>query len=136
MPINTLATRHARYRPDHVAVVFEGDRYTHFEFNARINRLSNAMLGLGLGKGDKIAVVLDNSLELLEVYQMVAKTGMVVVPLSPLLRGAGLVNLVNDADSVAVITMQRMVDHFDAVRDQLNALEDELNVDILFRPVS
>jgi len=26
MPINTLAARHARYRPDHTAVVFEGDR--------------------------------------------------------------------------------------------------------------
>ncbi len=124
MPINTLASRHARYRPDHTAVVFEGSRYTHREFNARINRLANAMLSLGLGKGDKVAVVLDNSLELLEVYQMVAKTGMVVVPLSPLLRGEGLVTLVNDADSVAVITMQRMVEHFDAVRDRLEVDTD------------
>ncbi len=124
MPINTLALRHARYRPNHTAVVFEGDRYTHREFNRRINRLGNAMLSLGLGKGDKVAVVLDNSLELLEVYQMVAKTGMVVVPLSPLLRGEGLVTLVNDADTAAVITMERMVDHFDAVRDRLNVDAD------------
>ena len=124
MPINTLASRHARYRPDHLAVVFEGSRFTHREFNARINRLCNAMLDLGLSKGDKVAVVLDNSLELLEIYQMVAKTGMVVVPLSPLLRGEGLVTLVNDADSVAVITMQRMVEHFDAVRDRLDVDPD------------
>ena len=124
MPINTLAQRHARYRPNHTAVVFEGARYSHREFNSRINRLANAMLSLGLGKGDKVAVVLDNSLELLEVYQMVAKTGMVVVPLSPLLRGEGLVTLVNDADSAAVITMERMVDHFDAVRDRLEVEPD------------
>lgn len=124
MPINTLASRHARYRPDHTAVVFAGARYTHREFNSRINRLANAMLDLGLAKGDKVAVVLDNSLELLEVYQMVAKTGMVVVPLSPLLRGEGLVTLVNDADSAAVITMRRMVEHFDAVRDRLDVSTD------------
>ena len=120
MPINTLATRHARYRPNHTAVVFEGQRYTHTEFNARINRLSNALRTLGLRRGDKIAVVLDNSIELLEIYQAVAKTGLVVVPLSPLLRGDGLVTLVNDADSAAVITMQSMVEHFEAVRDRID----------------
>jgi long-chain acyl-CoA synthetase len=124
MPINTLASRHARYRPDHTAVVFGEHRYSHLEFNARINRLANALLGLGLVKGDKVAVVLDNSLELLEVYQAVAKTGMVVVPLSPLLRGDGLVTLVNDADTVAVVTMERMVEHFDAVRARLDVGAD------------
>jgi long-chain acyl-CoA synthetase len=124
MPINTLAARHARYRPDHTAVVFEGRRFTHREFNARVNRLANALLGLDLTKGDKVAVVLDNCLEVLEIYQAVAKTGLVVVPLSPLLRGDGLVTLVNDADAVVVITMKKMVEHFDAVRDRINVAAD------------
>lgn len=128
MPINTLATHHAKYRPEHTAVVFEGKRYTHRQFNARVNRLANALLGLGLGKGDKVAVVLDNSLEVLEIYQAVAKTGMVVVPLSPLLRGDGLVTLVNDADAGAVITMARMVRHLDAVRDRLDVARDRFIV--------
>ena len=123
MPISTLALRHARYRPHHTAVVFEGQRFTHLEFNARINRLANALRVLGLHRGDKVAVVLDNSLELLETYQAVAKTGMVVVPLSPLLRGEGLVTLVNDADSAAVITMRSMVEHFDAVRDRIEVAD-------------
>jgi len=124
MPINTLAARHARYRPNHTAIVFEGQRFTHAEFNVRINRLANTLRTLGLHRGDKVAVVLDNSLELLEIYQAVAKTGMVVVPLSPLLRGDGLVTLVNDADSVAVITMHSMVEHFDPVRDRINVAAD------------
>ena len=123
MPINTLASRHARYRPNHTAVVFEGQRFTHLEFNARINRSANALRDLGLNRGDKVAVVLDNSLELLEIYQAVAKTGMVVVPLSPLLRGDGLVTLVNDADSAAVITMASMVDHFEAVRHRIDVAD-------------
>jgi acyl-CoA synthetase (AMP-forming)/AMP-acid ligase II len=124
MPINTLAARHARYRPDHTAVVFEGQRFTHREFNARINRLANALRSLGLHRGDKVAVVLDNSLEVLEIYQAVAKTGMVVVPLSPLLRGEGLVTLINDADSAAVVTMERMVEHFAAVRERIDVAAD------------
>jgi long-chain acyl-CoA synthetase len=124
VPINTLAARHAKYRPDHTAVVFEGRRLTHRQFNARVNRIANALHGLGLGRGDKVATVLGNCLEVLEVYQAVAKTGMVVVPLSPLLRGEGLVSLINDADTAAVITMERMVPHFDPIRDRLRVSPD------------
>lgn len=124
MPINTLATRHAKYRPDHTAVVFEGRRFTHREFNARVNRIANALHRLGLGRGDKVATVLDNCLEVLEVYQAVAKTGMVVVPLSPLLRGDGLVSLINDADTAAVVTMEHMVPHFDPIRERLRVSPD------------
>lgn len=124
MPINTLAARHAKYRPNHTAVVFEGKRFTHRDFNARVNRIANALRRLGLGRGDKVATVLDNCLEALEVYQAVAKTGMVVVPLSPLLRGDGLVSLINDADTAAVITMERMAPHFDPIRDRLRVPAD------------
>ena len=124
MPINTLALRHSRYRPNHTAVVFEGQRFTHREFNTRINRLANALRSAGLHRGDKVAVVLDNSLEVLEIYQAVAKTGMVVVPLSPLLRSDGLVTLINDADSAAVVTMQRMVEHFAPIRERIEVPED------------
>jgi acyl-CoA synthetase (AMP-forming)/AMP-acid ligase II len=124
MAINTLLSRHATYRPDHTAVVFEGRRFTNAEFNLRVNRLANALLGMGLVAGDKLAIVLDNSLEVLEVYQAVAKTGIAVVPLSPLLRGDGLVNLINDADTTAVITMARLVPEFDAVRDRLDVAPD------------
>jgi long-chain acyl-CoA synthetase len=124
MPIHTLAARHARYRPNHTAVVFEGRRYTHRQFNSRVNRLANALLTLGLRRGDKVATILDNSLEMLEIYQAVAKTGMVVVPLSPLLRGESLVTLINDADSVVVITMVSLVAHLDAVRDRIRVPAD------------
>ena len=102
------------------AVVVGEHRLTHAEFNRRVNRLANALLGIGVAKGDKLAIALDNSLEVLEIYQAAAKTGIVVVPLSPLLRGDGLVNLINDADSVAVITMDGLCSEFDGVRQRLD----------------
>jgi len=82
MNIGSLLPRHARYRPDHTAVVFNEHRLSFSEFNRRVNRLANALLDLGLSKGDKVATILPNCLELLEVYWAVAKIGAVVVPLS------------------------------------------------------
>lgn len=119
MALNTLLARHAEYRSDDLAVVFQDQRLTWEQLNRRVNRLANALAGLGIGKDDKVAMVVDNCLEMLEIYQAVAKTGIVVVPLSPMLRGEGLVNLVNDADSVALITTDKMVEHLDPIRDQL-----------------
>jgi len=124
LALHTLLRRHARYRPDDTAVVFEGSRFTHEAFNRRVNRLANALRLLGLGPNDKLAILLDNSVEVVEIYQAVAKTGIVVVPLSPLLRGDGLVNLINDADSAAIITMDRLVPEIDAVRDRLAVAAD------------
>ena len=128
MAINTLLTRHARYRPDHLAVVFGEHRLTFRQFNARVNGLANALGGLGFVKGDKIATVLDNSLELLEIYQAAAKTGLVAVPLSPLLRGSGLSNLINDSDCRAVVTTEKLIPEFDRVRSDLSNVRDDLFV--------
>src|SRR3990172_8093268 len=99
MNIGTLLPRHARYRPDHPAVVFEDQRLTFRRFNARANRLANALGAAGLAKGDKLATVLPNCLELLDVYWAAAKTGIVVVPMSPLLQEAGLTTLLRNSDA-------------------------------------
>ena len=79
MNIGSLFSRHAKYRPNHLAVVFEDQRLTWLEFNQQINRLANAFIDLGIQKGDKVATILPNCLELLEVYWAVAKMGAVVV---------------------------------------------------------
>ena len=119
MNLGAILTRHARYRPDHLAVVFRDQRLTYREFNRRVNRSANALFEAGVRKGDHVATILPNSLELLEVYWAVAKTGAVVVPLSPLLRGRGLTSQLNDSDSVMVITHHEFVEHLDPLKTAL-----------------
>ena len=65
MNIGALLSRHARYRPDHLALVAGGQRLTYRELNAIVNRLANALLANGVTKGDKIATLLPNCLELM-----------------------------------------------------------------------
>ena len=84
MTLETLSARHARYRTEDVALVFGAERLTHAELDARANRAANALRGLGLVPGDRVGLLLDNSVELLELYVAAMKTGVVVVPLSPL----------------------------------------------------
>ena len=119
MNIGALLPRHAQYRPEHLAVVFEDHRLSFRQFNARVNRLANALLAAGLAKGDKVATVLPNCLEQLDVYWAAAKTGLVVVPMSPLLQESGLASLLTNSDSAIVISTAALAPVLDRVRDRL-----------------
>src|SRR5512138_2722042 len=100
LAMGSLPARHARYRPRHTAVVIasreEHDReirLTWREFDAYVNRWANALASLGVRRGDRIATVLANSLELLATYWSCAKLGATIVPTSPLLTATGLAAL-------------------------------------------
>ena len=122
MNIGSLFTRHARYRPNHLAFVFEDRRLSHLELNQSINRLANAMLALGITKGDKVATILSNSMELFETYWACGKIGAVIVPLSNLLRGKAIVNLLQDSDTVMVITNSSFAETVDGIKAELPAI--------------
>ncbi len=124
MNIAGLLSHHARYRPDRPAVVCGDTRLTFREFERRVNRTANALSGLGLGPGDKVATVLGNCLELLEVYWAAARTGMVVVPLSPLLRGPALKTLLDDSDTKAVVADAAFAESLLAVKPALHGVAD------------
>ena len=125
MNIGSLFSRHAKYRPNQLAVVFGDQRLTHREFNCSINRLAHAFLNSGIQKGDKIATVLPNCLELLEVYWAVAKIGAVVVPFSTLLMEKALMSLLKDSDAVLVVSNTGFVDILNNIRSQLPAISED-----------
>ena len=125
MNIGTLFSRHAKYRPNHLAVVFEDQRLTWLEFNQNINLLANSLLEMGIQKGDKVATLLPNCLELLEVYWALAKIGAVVVPLSTLLLEKAMQSLLQDSDSVILITNSSIADQINAIKSDITAISED-----------
>lgn len=123
--IGTLLPRHAIYRPNQTAFIFQDHHLTYRQLNGRVNRIANALVLLGLQKGDKLATILPNCLEQLELFWAVAKLGVVVVPLSPMLRGSGLSRLLNDSDSVAVVTNKEFAPELDKIRRDLTYITPE-----------
>lgn len=116
MNVGSLLPRHARYRSGHTALVVGGRRLSFRELNRYVNRLANALLASGLKKGDKLATVLPNCLELMATFWAAGKTGIVVVPASPLLQDGGLATLIDDSDSAMVIASSGMAAMLDQIR--------------------
>ncbi|MEO7084124.1 MAG: AMP-binding protein [Gemmatimonadaceae bacterium] len=119
MNVGSLLPLHGRYRAAHPALVCGDTRLSYAELAAKVNRLANGFMSLGLGKGDKLGVVVPNCVELLEVYWAAVQIGVVLVPLSPLLRGTALAALLRDSDAVAVVLGSGMVHEVSAVKSEL-----------------
>jgi len=79
MQISSLISRAARHFGD-APCLSQGGRTVSFrEFDASTNRLGNSLLAMGLEPGDRVGVMLPNSIDCLVVYYALAKCGLVRV---------------------------------------------------------
>jgi len=95
--IPDLMASHARYFPDKEAVVCGSVRRTWGAFDRNQNRVAHALRAAGLAHGDKVAVLMGNCVQMLEVVFGIVRAGGCAVPLSGLLTGPQLAALINDS---------------------------------------
>jgi acyl-CoA synthetase (AMP-forming)/AMP-acid ligase II len=98
-----LFATHARHYPGKPAVVCADQIRNWGDFVANINRVANHLISKGLSKGEKVAVMMGNSVEMLEAVFGVVRAGGCVVPLSGLLTAEQLETLLGDCGAVAAI---------------------------------
>ena len=97
-----LWATHARFHGDKAAVVCGARRESWRELNAGFNRVANRLRSAGIGRGDKVAVLMSNSIEMLHVMFGIVKAGACVVPVSTLLTPEQVAALLDDSDSVGL----------------------------------
>jgi fatty-acyl-CoA synthase len=102
--------------PAKEAVVDGELRLSYRELNRRVNRLANALLGLGLRNGDRIAVLSYNRLEFVEVIMAAAKLGLILVPLNWRLTGTELAFIVNDSGAETLLFDSNLAELVEGVR--------------------
>jgi len=117
--LGEVLARWARKTPDREALVFNDKRYTYSQFNERVNRLANGLMGLGIEKGDKVAVLFMNCMEIMECYFALAKIGSVVVPNNFRLTGRELSYQIDQSDSKALIFGEMFQEVVNSIRPQL-----------------
>ena len=99
MIIPSYLEKNARLYPERVAVIFEDRRCSFTELKRRVYRLANALKSLGVKKGDRVAVVLENCFEYPEIYLAIGKIGGVITPVNYRLIGYEIARLVNHAEA-------------------------------------
>ncbi|MBV9839477.1 MAG: long-chain fatty acid--CoA ligase [Solirubrobacterales bacterium] len=95
-------------------------RTTFGECAQRARRLGSALAGLGIGDGDRVATLLWNQPEHLELYFAVPLLGAVIHTLNPRLHPQELSFILADADDKAIVVDESLLEVFDSVRSAWN----------------
>ncbi|WP_340002621.1 long-chain-fatty-acid--CoA ligase [Oceanobacillus sp. FSL K6-0127] len=105
---------------DKTAVIDDEKVVTYFELNERVNRLSHGLKELGVEKGDKVAILAPNTLEMLEGFYGVFQLGAVTVPLNIRLKPNDYLFILNHSETKVLLVDYELYGLIDPVREQLN----------------
>src|SRR3954468_13388197 len=103
--------RQAAADPDRIALVApDGTEVTAGQLAARANQISNGLRALGLERGDTIAVVVPNGIEMMELVLGAQQIGMDMPPINTHLVGPEIAYIDNDSDAKVLVGHERFVD--------------------------
>ena len=110
----------ASENPDRPAVqIVEADlslrSWTYGQLSARSDQVASWLRTLGIGRGDHVIVMLNNTIELWEVMLAITKIGAVSIPTSTLLSASDLAYRVEHGRARAVITLGALADRLDDI---------------------
>jgi len=110
----------AMIHPDKVAIIAENIPYTYKDLNCRINRLSNLLLDKGLQKGDRVGVLIHNSLSFVEAVFALSRLGCICVPLNWRLAQPELAFILKDSTSSMLIFEEEFTDVVNGIRGEID----------------
>lgn len=128
MLIGDMVTNNARRIPDHEGLICADERISWAELNRRVNRLANGLIGLGLQPGNRVAFLLNNCKEIVELYYAVAKIGCVSAPIMPRSVGREIAYITNNIEATALIVGSQHAALVEEVRGELKSVNFLLGV--------
>jgi acyl-CoA synthetase (AMP-forming)/AMP-acid ligase II len=119
LTLGQMLSVHARLAPERAGARDLTRALTFRQWNERSCRLANALLGLGLEKGARVAILAYNCVEWAEIYAATAKAGLIAVPINFRLVGPEVRFIVDNAEASALI-----------VQDELASIVEEVRTDL------
>ncbi len=106
--IGQWATRRALLEGDRVALESHSRRVSYIEFDQRTNLVANGLYREGVRFGDRVAMLLFNSVEFMEVLFGCAKLGAIAVPINFRLSADEVSYLLADSGAVLLVVSSRL----------------------------
>ena len=109
-PVYEILDRVTKEHPNQTAILFQGNELKYHQLKSRVDCLANALIRLGVGKGDRVCLYLPNCPEYILSFWGVIKAGGVVVPTSILRTEEGLFHEVSSSSSRFLICQEAQLD--------------------------
>ncbi|MFZ5863086.1 MAG: long-chain-fatty-acid--CoA ligase [Nitrospirota bacterium] len=116
VPLHRFLAASAEKYPARPALDFYGRRLTYLQLDRAANRFAHALAGLGVRKGDRVAVMLPNAPQAVIAYYGALKLGAVVVEVNPLYVEREIEQQVRDAEARVIVALDLFYPRVEAVR--------------------
>lgn len=117
-PTSEYIREWATMRPEGIAISFYGRDITYRELNNIIDKTAWGLVDLGVKKGDRVAVHMDNCPQFVIAYFGTQRAGGVVVPVNPMFKQAELEHELSDAGAETLIGLDSLYEDVEKVRSK------------------
>ena len=121
--IGSLLTKKSIEHPNKIFLRFRNCHYSYKEVDVITNRIANSLLDLGIKKGDKVAILLENCPEFIFSTFALAKIGAVAVPINTAQKGQLLIYQLDQSDCRMIIIGQSFMKELKVISNELEKLE-------------
>jgi long-chain acyl-CoA synthetase len=98
----------ARKYPNHTALIFNNAKITYREYNEAVDRFAAALQGLGVKKGDRVAIHVLNCPQFPMAYYAILRIGGIVVPCNPVYTAREMRHQLKDSGAEVIVTLSLM----------------------------
>ena len=105
----------AKY-PNHTAMTFFGKTISYKELSNNIQKVAKALSKIGVGKGDRVAIMLPNCPQYPMSFYSILTCGAIVVQVNPMYKASELIHILNDSGAKVIIVMDQLLPLIEAVR--------------------
>ncbi|MDJ0918299.1 MAG: AMP-binding protein [Woeseiaceae bacterium] len=120
--IPDILTWNQEYLRDKPAVIIDDQIISWSDFGAGTARFANALSDAGLGKGDRVVILMKNSYEMAEAMFGVIRAGCVAVPLNVSITDDAVAGMAVNSNAKAIVASGEHVHRVEALRDRIDAM--------------
>src|SRR4029453_10011035 len=119
LSVSDAIAAHATLFPRRTATRDSARTLTFADWDDRATRLANGLLGLGLAKGDRVALLAYNCVEWMGLYGAIAPAGLLAVHINFRLLGTEIAYIVSHSESRAIVVQEDLRDRVEPIRARL-----------------
>jgi long-chain acyl-CoA synthetase len=117
IPVHHLLRSAVRRFPNRPALFFEGSSLSYRRLNHEANRFANALIGLGVGKGARVALLMPNVPQMVIGFYGTLKAGATAVFVPPVIEPEEVVRQVKDSEASVLVTLSMWAGLAKQIRD-------------------
>src|SRR5216683_7519504 len=122
-PYAEILSRTAERYPENEAVISRGVNLTYRELDALVNAFANALLDMGIRKGDRVCLLMTNRPEFLVSWFALARIGAIISPMNPSYKEREVAYQLGNSEAIAIVVQLELLSLVEAVHPQTPALE-------------